>query len=122
VKENDAEGPAVLVDAQQIKQVLANLIVNAYQAMPDGGTLTITVTYTGAQAVIKVTDTGGGIAPEHLDKLFEPLFTTKPKGIGLGLAISKNLVEANGGAIDVESEGEQGTTFTLVLPCEADIS
>jgi PAS domain S-box-containing protein len=120
--EEQPEGAEALVDEQHLRQILTNLVLNAYQAMPDGGTLSVITRRDGEQIRIAVADTGGGIAPEHLNKLFEPLFTTKPKGIGLGLAISKNLIEANGGAIGVESEEGQGTTFTLVLPCEEDIS
>jgi signal transduction histidine kinase len=69
--------------------------------------------------VIAVSDTGVGIPPENMKKLFEPLFTTKPKGIGLGLAVSRKLVEANGGRIEVESEVGKGSTFTLWLPVHA---
>ncbi|MBK5275783.1 MAG: histidine kinase, partial [Desulfuromonadales bacterium] len=67
---------------------------------------------------ISITDTGVGIPPKNLRKLFQPLFTTKPKGIGLGLVVCKNLVEANGGRIEVESELGRGTTFTVLLPVE----
>jgi signal transduction histidine kinase len=70
------------------------------------------------KVVISVRDSGSGIPPENLDKVFEPLFTTKAKGIGLGLAVSKNLLEANGGQITVESEADKGTIFTLFLPTE----
>ena len=112
------------VDRQQIKQVLTNLVTNAYQAMsspssdevPDGGNLTIAARQQGEKIKISVTDTGTGIAPENQDKIFEPLFTTKSKGVGLGLAICKNLTEANGGSIGFESEIGVGTTFMLTLP------
>jgi len=67
---------------------------------------------------ISVVDTGEGISPENMEKLFQPLFTTKTKGIGLGLVVCKNLIEANGGRIDVESRSGIGTTFTIILPCE----
>jgi len=126
-----ADLPPALVDGRQIGQVLGNLLTNAYQAMPEGGRLTISAEVSGDQSPISnlqsldrdrspisifVTDTGAGIPPEDLDKVFEPLFTTKARGIGLGLAISRNLVEANGGAIGVESEVGQGSTFTVRLP------
>jgi len=116
--------PLVFVDPRQIGQVLGNLVTNGYQAMPDGGRLTITAALLEGGAVrnpkseirIQVSDTGCGIPEENLARLFEPLFTTRAKGIGLGLAVSKNLVEANGGSIEVESETGKGSTFTVKLP------
>jgi len=110
--------PTLFVDPQQIEQVLANLITNAYQAMPEGGTLTISAKAEQAGATLCIADTGCGTSLENMDKLFEPLFTTKARGIGLGLAISKNLVEANGGTIEVESDSVpgKGSTFTVTLP------
>ncbi len=108
--------PPVVVDAFQIGQVLGNLIVNGYQAMPEGGRLTLKARRIGKYIALAVTDTGCGISPENQAKLFEPLFTTKHKGIGLGLSISKNLVEANGGTIEVKSSPGKGSTFTLMLP------
>jgi PAS domain S-box-containing protein len=108
--------PSVYADPQQIVQVLGNLVVNACQAMPDGGKLTISAVVQNDRIAIEVQDTGGGIPPENMSKLFEPLFTTKAKGIGLGLTICKNLVEANGGRIEVQSEPGHGSTFTIFLP------
>ena len=84
--------------------------------MQDGGVLKIK-TYKNEDGIcIELQDTGCGIPSEHLNKLFEPLFTTKTKGIGLGLAVCKNLLEANGGAITVASKEHEGTTFTVSLP------
>jgi PAS domain S-box-containing protein len=120
----DANVPPAVVDPQQIEQVITNLIINAYQAMPEGGKLTIEATGIAkklpeaGKVSIAFTDTGGGIPPDHMDKLFEPLFTTKSRGIGLGLVVSKNLLETNGGAIKVESEEGHGSTFTIFLPAE----
>ena len=142
-----ADLPKALVDPRQLTQVLGNLVLNAGQAMPQGGQLVISAEQRKAKRepgaggceprvesagqpvgteptpplsqdwlVISVRDTGGGIPPENLGKLFEPLFTTKPKGIGLGLAVSKKLVEANGGKIEVQSEFGQGSVFNLYLP------
>jgi PAS domain S-box-containing protein len=108
--------PAVVADPVHVDQVLSNLVTNACQAMPQGGTLTISAHNDGDMVALDVSDTGSGIEPEHLDKLFEPLFTTKPKGIGLGLAVCKNLIEANGGAITVESALGKGSVFTVALP------
>ena len=108
--------PVVFVDPQQIDRVLRNLVANAYQAMPEGGTLTITAEAAEDGAQVSVADTGVGIAPENMEHLFEPLFTTKARGIGLGLALSESLVEVNGGRIEVESEEGKGSTFRVVLP------
>ena len=108
--------PKVYVDGRQMEQVLTNLVTNACDAMPDGGVLTINAASTDQNIVLTITDTGRGIADEDMERVFEPLFTTKPRGIGLGLAITKMLVEANRGTIDVASEKNAGTTFTLTLP------
>ncbi len=111
--------PPLWVDARQIEQVLGNLVLNAYQAMPEGGQLSVFSEQspnTEHWLLITVRDSGVGIPPENMSKLFEPLFTTKARGIGLGLAVSKRLVEANGGRIQVQSEVGKGTAFTLVLP------
>ena len=108
--------PEVYVDPAQINQVLINLVVNAYQAMNEGGKLVIKGENKNNQVLITINDNGSGISEDHMTKLFEPLFTTKAKGIGLGLAVSKNLVETNGGTIEVESEEGAGSTFTLHLP------
>lgn len=108
--------PPLFVDPRQIEQVLTNLVINAYQAMPEGGRLTIEARAEKGQVYLSVTDTGCGISQENMERLFEPLFTTKPKGIGLGLAVSKNLVEANRGLIEVETEEGKGSTFTVILP------
>jgi len=110
--------PATQADAMQMQQVFENLVSNAIDAMPEGGTLEIRARE-DAQAgaiIISVRDTGSGIAPENMARLFQPLFTTKARGIGLGLVVAKNLVEANGGTLTVQSEVGQGTTFTVTLP------
>ena len=110
------DAPCAAVDPAQIHQVLGNLVTNAVQAMPDGGTLTIAVARDGGRAAISVTDTGAGVAPEHLPRLFQPLFTTNPRGIGLGLAVARRLAEANGGTIEVWSEPGRGSRFSVRLP------
>jgi signal transduction histidine kinase len=111
-----ADLPEAYADPLHMEQVLGNLVVNACQAMPDGGKLTISATYHKKLLAIAVKDTGTGITPENMQKLFEPLFTTKITGIGLGLAVSKKLAEANGGRIEVRSKAGKGSTFTLYLP------
>ncbi|GAB4500943.1 MAG: hypothetical protein Fur0035_04830 [Anaerolineales bacterium] len=112
--------PPLYVDRRHLIQVLGNLLTNACQAMPGGGSLTISADFLPARRRIRlaVRDSGVGIPPENLPKLFEPLFTTKAKGVGLGLAVSKKLVEANGGEIEVESQPGAGATFTLFLPVQ----
>jgi two-component system sensor histidine kinase/response regulator len=116
VLEIAADLPPVYADPQHILQVLGNLTVNACQSMPDGGELIILAYRQEQMIAIAVKDTGLGIPPENMSQLFEPLFTTKTKGIGLGLAVSKKLVEANSGRIEVQSEPGKGSTFTLYLP------
>jgi signal transduction histidine kinase len=108
--------PELLVDPQQIELVLNNMVVNAYEAMPNGGTLNISARQEGERVGLMIADTGHGISPEGLARLFEPLFTTKPGGIGLGLAVCQNLTRLNMGTIDVVSEEGVGTTFTVWLP------
>jgi PAS domain S-box-containing protein len=108
--------PPALVDPRQITQVLANIVTNACQAMPEGGELAIVGKQTARDLRLSITDTGCGIPASAMERLFEPLFTTKPRGIGLGLPISKMLIEANDGGMEVESEEGKGTTFTLILP------
>jgi signal transduction histidine kinase len=110
-------------DGEQISRVFTNIISNAIQAMSGPGTakpgeLGIDVGTDDSYAWIKFKDSGCGIAEENMQKIFEPLFTTKPKGIGLGLAISKRLVEQNGGKIEVTSQVGEGATFTVKLPLE----
>ncbi len=114
---------SVRTDPEQIGRVFANLIANAIQAMSGpsaekNGELKIDTGEENEFLFIKFHDNGCGIKEENLDKIFEPLFTTKPKGIGLGLAISRRLVEQNGGKIEVASRTGQGTTFTVKLPIE----
>ena len=111
-----ADLPPVYADPRQMEQVLGNLVVNACQAMDEGGKLTISAKRQKELVAIAVIDTGTGITPENMKKLFEPLFTTKLKGIGLGLAVSKKLAEANDGRIEVQSEPGKGSTFTIFLP------
>jgi GAF domain-containing protein/CHASE1-domain containing sensor protein len=108
--------PAVLADPHQVGQVLGNLVTNAIQAMPEGGTLTVETAQAGGDVQVAVADTGLGIPPENLEKIFQPLFTTKARGIGLGLAVAKTLAEASGGAITVESIPGRGSRFVVRFP------
>lgn len=113
---------AIQVDQGQIRQVLWNLIRNGVEAMPDGGALEIDVDedQTAKTVMISIKDSGSGIAPENLSKLFEPMFTTKVRRVGLGLAVAKNLTESNGGSIGVESVSGNGSRFFVILPCAED--
>jgi two-component system, sporulation sensor kinase E len=108
--------PVTPIDATQIQQVLVNLIKNALQAMTKGGTLTLQ-TGEGADGVwVSVADTGGGIPQEQINRIFEPFYTTKKKGTGLGLMIVQRIVRAHGGRIELESQVGRGTTFRVWLP------
>lgn len=120
IKKHLGEGlPMLFADATQLKQVFLNIMINASQAMEGKGSLAITTSSSGGAIFIKIRDTGPGIAPEHVSKLFNPFFTTKEKGTGLGLAISYGIVERHSGQIDVETEMGKGTTFTITLPVDA---
>jgi len=150
VTQLDETLPTVMADPDQLSQAFGNIILNAIQAMPEGGELTITAEEwhsddaiparhlpatlslarrEGREALgkaggrspkseirIQISDTGAGIPKENLKKLFEPLFTSKAKGIGLGLALTRTLVEGHGGTIEVKSEVGKGSTFTVKLP------
>lgn len=108
--------PHASLDRNQIKQAFFNLIRNAMQAMANGGLLKIAVTCNDRFVIVSFTDTGPGIPPENLGSLFEPYFTTKAEGTGLGLMIVQRIVRDHGGEIEVRSEPNKGTTFTLFLP------
>jgi PAS domain S-box-containing protein len=112
----DRRLPLAPIDPVQLQQVLVNLIKNAMQAMTKGGTLTL-ATGEGSDGVwMSVADTGGGIPQEQINHIFEPFYTTKKKGTGLGLMIVQRIVRAHGGRIDLESHVGRGTTFRIWLP------
>jgi len=111
--------PELLIDESQVEQVFVNMILNAAQAMDGTGTLTVStgVTSDGTWVYAKISDTGCGIPPEHLDKIFDPFFSTKEhQGTGLGLSVSYGIIRNHGGSIEVQSEVGSGTTFTIELP------
>jgi PAS domain S-box-containing protein len=115
--EFDPDLPTISGDASQLKQALLNLVLNALHAMPDGGTLTLsTTTLPNRFARATVTDTGPGIPPESLSKVFDLFFTTKIDGSGLGLPTVQRIVESHGGRIDVQSVVLEGTSFHLTFP------
>lgn len=104
------------VDSQLIKSALLNLIVNSIQAMPNGGVITVGLEKAGPHAIITVKDTGTGIRPEHIEKIFSPFFTTKAEGNGFGLAEVYKVIQAHAGSIEVNSTVGIGTTFSIILP------
>jgi PAS domain S-box-containing protein len=110
----DAE--KVKVDPELMRRALGNLVSNAIQAMPEGGKLAVGASKADGVLVISVKDTGKGILPENMNKIFTPLFTTKSKGQGFGLAVCKRIVEAHGGTISLESVPDEGTKVTIKLP------
>jgi len=120
----DQSLPNATCDGAQIEQVLLALIMNALDAMPQGGNLWLTTAMDPDQEIVRIVvrDDGTGISPEILPRLFEPFLTTKEtgKGVGLGLAIARSILERHNGNIEVQSELGRGTTFTLALPCEAE--
>jgi two-component system sensor histidine kinase HydH len=99
-----------------LRQVLLNIIGNGYQAMPDGGRLTVHAATVNGAVELRIADTGVGMGAEAKDRLFEPFFTTKPRGVGLGLAVTKRIVEAHNGTISATSEEGAGTEFRVLLP------
>lgn len=115
-----AEIPEVPMDRHHLVQVFVNLILNAADAMPEGGRLTVAANYRAAEtagwAAVVIADTGIGISAEALPRIFEPFYTTKPQGTGLGLSVSRNIIEEHGGEIAVDSAEGQGTVFTVLLP------
>jgi PAS domain S-box-containing protein len=118
VRQYAADLPPVLGVWDELEQVLLNLLVNAWQAMPGGGTITLTTWRQDRMACLAIADTGCGIPEEHMDRLFEPFFTTKApeQGTGLGLSVAHQIITAHGGRIDIASQVDRGTTVTLSLP------
>lgn len=111
-----AAATRILVDPEQIKQVLLNILINAIQVQPSGGKIEIRVSRDSDEVVISVRDFGPGIAAENLERVFDPFFTTRREGTGLGLAISYQLVSHNGGRISAESPPGQGACFRISFP------
>ena len=112
----DPDCPAVRFDAGQLRQVLINLIANALDSMPDGGELTVMTRAQGDRVEIVVADTGQGMAQDTFDNLFQPFYTTKVGGTGLGLSVSQKIIHDHGGDISVQSKPGAGSSFTIDLP------
>jgi signal transduction histidine kinase len=108
--------PSILADADELGQIFSNLFSNALFEMKQGGTLTVSLTHDDKDALVTVSDTGGGIPADHLNEIFDPFFTTKERGTGFGLSVVLRIVKTYAGRINVESEEGRGTTFQIWLP------
>lgn len=116
--------PAVTADSDRLEQVFVNLLNNAADAMPEGGKVSVESAACQVEGrpclVVSIADTGSGISEEHLKRIFDPFFSTKPKGqgTGLGLSVSYNIIRGHGGQIEVESRVDRGTVFRVRLPAD----
>ena len=108
--------PQIQADEAQLKEVFSNIILNAIQAMPKGGELTVTTARKDEFVEVAIANTGEGISKENLEKIFDPLFSTKPRGTGLGLSVCQSIIEGHKGAIEVKSEARKKTKFIVKLP------
>ena len=111
-----ADLPPLWIDPELTRNCILNFVSNAVQAMPDGGKITLGAELEQGQIKLTFADQGGGISPEDIGKIFQPYFTTKDLGIGLGLAITERIIKEHGGEIKVNSEPDKGTVFTVMLP------
>ena len=114
--------PSIYGSKDQLDQVFMNLALNAQAAMENGGKLVISARAEGEHVVVEFTDTGCGIPPEAIDKIFDPFYSTKPNGTGLGLFVSHGIIQGHHGTIEVRSVENQGTTFTIRLPIHTPIN
>jgi len=121
IKEYDNTIPEILVDNKKIKQVIVNLLSNSMQAMPKGGQLKIVTKLNADNVQIIISDTGSGIEKSVQERIFTPFFTTKARGVGLGLSIVNNIVQKHGGNVEVISEVDKGTVFVVILPVRENI-
>ena len=115
-KRLEAEVKVINIDNEQIKRVFSNMIINAVESMPEKGELTVITENDGNSFIVKIKDEGKGIPDEDIFRIFDPFFSTKSSGIGLGLSICYGIVVSHGGVIEVESKTGQGTVFTISLP------
>jgi signal transduction histidine kinase len=118
--DDQAPGATLYADAKQLKQACLNLILNAIDAMPDGGRLTLGIRSVGDNTLISITDTGQGIAADMIERIFTPFVTTKASGTGLGLAKVYSIMESHDGSIECTSDHDAGTTFSLTLPAQGE--
>jgi signal transduction histidine kinase len=110
------ESAYAMIDEASIRGALMNLILNAIESMPKGGTLTITIDQTDETLRIEIADTGSGIAEDEAKKIFEPFYTTKEQGLGLGMPYSKKIIDQHGGTMSLQSQPGEGTTISITLP------
>jgi signal transduction histidine kinase len=120
ILENYYALPRLKIDVELMKSCLFNIVTNAFQAMPDGGTLTLTTEQQDNGFSLRVNDTGVGVSEENLARIFEPFFTTKSQGLGLGLAMTKRVIEEHGGKIEFSSTEGRGSEVTIRLPLSTD--
>jgi len=118
IKGYSPQPPQINVDAEQIERALSNVMLNAVDAMPDGGVMTVTTKLEEDSLVVTIQDTGEGIPEEDIIRIFDPFFSTKPSGVGLGLATTYGIVVGHGGTIDVESKENEGAFFVISLPAK----
>jgi len=112
--------PKIEIDEKQIEQTLMNIVMNSIEAMPKGGCLTINVKQVDGFILIAIQDTGKGIPKKNIDKIFNPFFTNKKEGVGLGLSVAHRIIQSHKGKVDVKSTYNKGTTFTIALPVHHD--
>ena len=110
--------PQIKADHEFLRTCLLNVVKNAFESMPDGGTLTVSSTFDDNQLTLIIKDTGAGVSAENLDKLFTPLFSTKQNGLGLGLALTRRVIEEHGGKVRLESEPGRGSSVAISLPLD----
>jgi len=115
-KNLEAKISVINVDNEQIKRALSNIMINAVESMPENGKMTVGTESDGKYFMVRIKDTGEGISDEDIIRIFDPFFSNKPSGVGLGLSICYGIVVSHGGTIGVESEMKKGTIFTIHLP------
>jgi len=116
IKKSFAELPSLMLDQSQTNQAILNIILNSIESMPDGGYLSISTRIIGKEISIEICDTGCGIPKENIKNIFDPFYSTKSLGTGMGLAVTYSIIEEHGGRIEVESEAGKGTKFKIFLP------
>lgn len=115
-RETDFPLRMVSLDPDQAKEAILNLVINASEAMPAGGTIELSATREAGAFAVKVKDEGGGVPEDQLPHIFDPFYTTKPNGTGLGLSIAHQIMEQHGGRIEVSRNADRGMTFSLLFP------